>query len=256
MLNAWYDREMLNETLLDDPIFDSTDDLPPGFFGNIEAELATRGVAYPEFVEFPDPMPKRTIFWNADTGNYFTDNLDDGSWGTLSVAVESLEAAGFESAFDDSINDAPDVDMNLGTMVFLKSGGMVFSGSESKVISYNEYYGFLRLAKNWLSHQDDVVLAYSFIQYHPVFWHRRDAEKRPFDWTTDDGTRPLWVHPSYNDKGNIVVMMEIGSAIPPLRERFYREHRMDVWGSSFDDAYIQTAKKIHNFYYLDGSSRE
>lgn len=246
---------MLNEKVLNDPIFDSTEGLDEKFFYNIEEELAKRGVKYPAFVEFEPAKGIRKIYWNAMTGLYYTDELDEARWDKLSTAVDALEAAGFESEFDESINSAPDVDMNLGGMVFLANGGMALGASEPRVLAYNNYYGFLRTAKSWLDHQDDVVLAYSFIQYHPVFWHREDATNKPFDWTTDNGMKPLWINPAYGDDGKIVVMMEIGSTIPPLREKFYREPQMDVWGKSFDDAYIQTAKKIHNFYHLDGSAR-
>lgn len=245
---------MLNDNLLDDSIFDSTDDLDNGFFGNIEAELAKRGIHYPDFVDFAAPKTAHTIYWSPDTGLYSSAALD-ATWGKLSEAVSAMENAGFDSVFDESINDAPDVDMNMGSMVFLTSGGIVFSGSEDKIIAYNNFYGFLRTAKSWLAHQDDVVLAYAFIEHHPIFWHRNDAVNRPYDWTTDHGVKPLWIHPTYNKDNKVVVMMEIGSTIPPLREKFYREHQMDVWGSSFDDAYIQLAKKIHSFYYLDGSPR-
>ena len=255
MLNGLlcYDSGMLTDDLLDDPIFDSTDGLDEKFFYSIEEELAKRGVNYPSFVEFEKPRGISKVFWDAEAKNYHTYQLD-GRWDTLKQVVDALEVSKMEAIFDESINGAPDVDMNMGSMVFLTSGGIVFGASETKVLAYNNFYAFLRTAKSWLQHQDDVVLAFSFIENHPIFWHRNAPETRPFDWVTNGGTKPLWINPAYNKDG-LVVMMEIGSTIPPLRQKFYREHRMDVWGSSFEDAYLQIAKKIHSFYSLDGDPR-
>lgn len=249
---------MLNEKVLDDPIFDSTDDLDEIFFHAVEKELAKRGVFYPSFVDFEPSQENPKVSWHADTSTYSVEGMEQ-RWTSLATLAKEINELGYDIYLTSELEESPEVDFIAGQMAFLTvnhgDGEMVFGKSEGRELEINNYYGFLRTAKSWMQHQDDVVLAYSFLQYHPAFWYRYTHANGSQSWVTDDGMKSLWTNPAYHE-GKLVVMLELGSAIPPQRVNHYREHRLDVWGTSFEDAYIQLAKKVHKFYSLDGEERK
>lgn len=253
---------MLNEKVLDDPIFESTDELDEEFFKDAEKELAKRGVAYPSFVKFSEDNVIRKVLWDPETNTYSVEHMPD-TWSSIkdlhSALDTHIQAKRIDVEVDAALESSPEVQRVVGQTVFFENHGedeaITFGRVEDRILEINQFYAFLRLAKRWMATPDDVVLAYSFIQYHPAFWYQHVFHTNKTAWISDNGMKPLWISPAY-DEGSLVVMMEIGSAIPPERTKHYREHRLDVWGSSFEDAYIQLAKKVHTFYHLDGSERK
>ena len=258
---------MMDDTILENPLFnnDEAKENDADFYENIEKHLASIGVSLPEFYTFDKPKKKHVISWSEDAG--YTATGLQGTWKSLAEIYDYIEdKLKHDADFDVSARQSPQADCKDGEqrmgMVFLKAldGERSVRGLigpiDYRQMAYYSYYSFLMCAKEWLAHPDDVVLAHSFLQHHPVFWSRHSPDTRPNEWDTDNGLSSLWVQPTYNDAGETVFMMEHGAAVPPLRREHYHDPRLDVWESTYEKALIKTAVLTHRFFALDGSERK
>lgn len=257
----------MDDKILESPIFDSENEetQSAGFYQSIETHLNEAGAFYPDFMTFEQEKDKCVISWSKETG--YTATGVEGSWDSLAAIYDHIEGELFMDAdFDMSVRQSPDVhkpeNARENGVVFLKPEGNnpgvrgLIPSVDHRNIDVYGYYGFLCTAKEWLKKQEDMVLAYAFLQHHPAFWYRPDPETRPNQWVTDNGLHSLWVCPTYNDEGKTVVMMEHGAAVPPARDHHYHDPRLDVWAPTFEDGYVQTAKLLHKYFALDGSERK
>jgi hypothetical protein len=251
---------MLNDDILNHAIFNQ-DGLPDdeSSFHNIETILADAGVTYPAKVTWEDPKPVVTIKYNKEYGVFTADGMRE-RWDSIITAYDSLDKRNVDIEFDESIRESPEVDDDSGlTMLGIKQKGTNFHRGligrvDSRPLDFNTYYSFLLVAKAWIADQDNWVLAYNFIQLHPVFWSCPRPEQYPHQWDFDSGHGSLWVAVSTNKDGP-VVMMEHGSSVPPRHNHHYHDFRLDVWAPSFENGYVQMAQKVHKFFTLDGEER-
>lgn len=251
---------MINDSVLEHEIFVDRDNRPDDFFTNIEFYLHQAGVEMPSFYTFKEVKPFNEISWSAEKG--YTATGVEGSWDSMSELNDHIEnVLGNDVTFHRSALKSPDVEDNLGgDMIFLKdklnkgSARMLFSPPPYRALAHWHYYQFLGTARYWLENQTDMVAAYSFLESHPAFWSRHTME-HPDTWAQDKGLSGLWIDVSKRQDGSPIVMLEHGSAVEPERIRHYHDPRLDVYADSFEEAYIQLAKKVHEFFALDGSER-
>lgn len=246
----------LDELIMTHPMFDLETE-GAKYFEDIVEHLAEAGIEYPTFVTFDVPKNVRVIEYS--DGTYYAKDFG-GKYELFKEIYADIREAGLEADFGQSALESPQVSSTFGGMVFLKAepgsyGSQCLIGPvDHKQLEYYGYYSFLRTAKEFILNPDNVVNAWHFINTHPAFWYRYQ-ENRPNSWATEDGHHSVWVYPTYNKDG-IVVMMEHGGTVAPHYLNHYHDFRLDVWGTSFEDAYIQLAKKTHKFFNLDGSERE
>lgn len=245
---------MFDEKLLYTPEFDALD----SGIESVKASFEAAGLVYPEFVTSNPEKDIHVIFWKKDLG--FTSPNIFGFFEDIEEIYDHIEKTlNSDAEFDKSTLDSGQIrDAFLGYTLTKKSesGGhrMLLGPFNYEDSRLTGYINFLQLAKRYIAEPDNVVLAYEFIQYHPAFWYRyRDGHKN--DWSTEDGHKSVWVYPTFNKEGNLVVMLEHGSTVSPEYKEHYHDFRLDVWGTSFEDAYVQLAKLVHKFFYLDGSER-
>jgi hypothetical protein len=252
---------MLSDDILNHPIFDRSFDTEEDF-NNIEAILKEEaGIIMPEKFTWEAPKKVATIFYKpVEDGLDFYSNELGISMPDIEDLYSEIHKKGFDVAFDDSVFAAEGVEKGFLSGAEKKQGKgftrMLFDAYDPRPLDFANFFHFLKLAKKWRDNQDDWVLAYQFIETHPMFWSVSNYEKYPHVWRTDEGHSTLWVHATKNDKGEPVVMLEGGSSVPPHHNHHYHDHRIDVWGKNFEDAYIQFAKNIHRDYSLDGLHRE
>lgn len=250
---------MLDDSILNHPLlnYESEKTLE---FDKIAEEMQKAGITYPSKITFD--KPETTVRISYSNGFYYVEDTR-GMFNTLDEAysyVQSLENCG--SIFDQSILDLPGVESGLfgddGITVKLPNGcvRLLFGPTDNTNLYASEYRQYLMLAKNWFKNQDNWLAAYHFIGSHPIFWHRTRPDKYPNEWVTDGGHTGMWVYPTQNDKGEQVVMLEHGQSVEPTHQHHYHDPRLDVWGTSFEDAYIQMAKLIHKYFTVDGDERK
>lgn len=129
------------------------------------------------------------------------------------------------------------------------------TSTDSRILQYRSYLGFLQNALAYLKNPTDFMLAWNFLDHHPFAWYRWNKE-RPDDWATEGLISKMWLQPTYDKEGNILFMMEAGAAVEPERTSHYHDPRLDVYAPSFNDAIIEMAALVHKFFHLDGSERE
>jgi len=251
---------MLNDDILNHSIFNQ-DGLPDdeSSFLNIETILADAGVTYPTKVTWEDPKPVVTIKYIKEYGVFAAEGIRE-QWDSIVDAYDSLDKKNVDIEFDESIRESLEVDTDSNlTMLSIKQKDSKFHRAligrvNSRPLDFNTYYSFLLTAKEWLTDQNNWVLAYNFIQEHPAFWSRPRPEQYPYEWDFDGGHGSLWIGVSTNKDGP-VVMMEHGASVPPLHNHHFHDFRLDVWAPNFEDGYVQMAQKIHKFFSLDGEDR-
>jgi hypothetical protein len=254
---------MIDEEVLKDSLFSDSHENEKGFYESVESRLTALGISYPEFAEIEPSPTCHTISWSEENEEYTASGLDL-SWERLEDAYRHIQKMGHDAAFDDSALNSPDVESSLGAdMVFLKpdtedarSAGLLIGPVNHREIAFYHYYGFLRTAKAYTEDPTDFLKSYYFLQGHPAFWTRSDPERFPYSWNTSSGTASISSFPTVDRDGNVVISMEHGSAVPPLRASRYHDPRLDVWAPTFEQAYIEMAARTHKYFTLDGEKRE
>lgn len=207
-------------------------------------------VDYPEDVEYPESK-RSELFDN------------------IVAAYESVNIRVIDPIFDESLPELKDSDNDKG-MVFAESelgpgfAAMLISSTEDdslKILKYS-YINWRNTAEEYLAHTDDFLMSYYFLDGHPCFWTRKldnsGNPRDPFDWNTSGHAMNLWSSPSFSKKNSTGVSfeMEAGAHLAPNYTTHGRDFRMDVYGTSYEDAIIQTAARIHKFFDLEGNERE
>ena len=250
---------MLDDSILDHHIlsYEAEETLK---FENIAEEMQKAGMTFPSKMTFDEPeIPTRISYSN---GFFYVEGIR-GMFKTLEQAYDHVRSAkNCGAVFDESVRELPDIEGGFldedGITMNLPNGmqRIFFGPTDNTNLDAAKYRQYLMTAKEWLTNQDDWLMAYSFIEDHPIFWHRSRPEEFPNQWNTSEGHNGMWVAPARNDKGEVVVMLEHGRSKEPAHQYHYHDPRLDVWGSSFEDAYIQMAKKIHKYFTVDGDERE
>jgi len=256
---------MINDSILNDPLFADKANEEDGFYDSVEQRLSAIGVSLPEFFTFEPAKERRVIVWNPEAQEYTTEGPDGVgySWERLSNAYREIEHMGFDADFDESVLSSPDVESSLGTdMIFMKperegapSAELLIGPVNNRGIQYYHYYSFLQTAKTYLEESSDFLRSYQFLRMHPAFWTRPDAERNPYYWNTDGGVSSASLSVTQDDKGNVVICLEHGAAVPPERTMRYHDPRLDVYAPTFEQAIIDLAAETHKYFALDGDER-
>lgn len=114
----------------------------------------------------------------------------------------------------------------------------------------SSYLGWLDVAVEYEKDPGNFALAYHFAKGHPAFWTRRD--KNSNDWVMD---RELYTEVYTDENGKTTVGFEDGQAVPPERVMHYHDIRLDSWGDTFEEAYIDLANRIYTYFEVDGTER-
>ncbi len=121
------------------------------------------------------------------------------------------------------------------------------------LIKYH-YYEFLKLDARYHENVEDWVKAYSWLQGHPAFYHRREEFMN--DWIMDNGLKGMWVDVERDRKGNSIVSLEHGEWLNEDRTGGpCHNFKLDSYGSTFEEAYIALAKNVDTHFDVDGNSR-
>jgi hypothetical protein len=254
---------MLDDSILGHLIFDGLPDSADSFY-NIKQILTDAGVTFPAKMTWEPVKPTVLICFSVDSRMFYAKD-QVGEYETLAEIYDAVDRRDVQVKFDESVRLSGEVEDFMGddlSMIGVRSERKGFRriligrGQEGQdTLDYSHYYHFLLQAKQWLADQDDFVKAYSFIQMHPAFWYRPIPERSPYHWATDNGHESVWVCVTRNDKNEPVVMLEHGSSVEPEHTMHYHDFRLDVWAPTFEEAYIDLAKKTHKFFSLDGEER-
>lgn len=136
------------------------------------------------------------------------------------------------------------------------SARMLISHTDLDTIMLTKYryYDFLKLDQRYHENVEDWVVAYSWLQSHPAFYHRQEEYKN--DWITDNGLKGMWVDVYRDRKGNPVVGFEHGEWLEDDRTGVAcHNYKLDSYGSTFEEAYIALAKKVDTHFDVEGNSK-
>lgn len=253
---------MIRDSVLNNRFFDH-EDTSVESYEKCKENLAKLGIFLPK-VTYSEPKLVVTLGYDRKT-KAFHQIIDENTIGPdykdLRELYDYYDHSKVDIDFDESILDSPVTKGSIGLdFISIKSkkrnfSRVLISVVDKKQLDVFHYFKFLCLAKKWIADKDNWVLAYNFIGRHPVFWHRTRTDKFEHEWVLDDGYHSLWTWVTTKD-GKPVVCLEHGSSVPPNHDHYYHDTRLDVYGDTFEDAYIKLAKKIHQYFTIDGEERE
>lgn len=208
----------------------------------------------PRFVTFPEAPTTYFIKVNDEEENPV---YIDGRVGTFAVPSEAYDFINNtllgEAAFE--VTELTRFGSGTGGMFFQTLDNRLLishTQKDSADLLKAEYQQFLKTNESYLADPTNWALAYRWLQTHPAFWHRSSLESS--FWSTDQGLWDKWESVLINDDGEVEVLVEHG---PWLDERTQSslDHRLDAWGSSFEECYVKFAAKVHKYYGVDGFER-
>jgi len=120
-------------------------------------------------------------------------------------------------------------------------------------LAKGRYHSFLESTLRYEKDPDDFRTAWNWLDHHPAFWSRRSEDD--FYWSTESNAH-IWMGVSADREGNTVIMLEHGAAVRDSRTHHYHDLRLDVYAPTYEEAIIQLAAKVYQFFEVDGSARE
>lgn len=113
-----------------------------------------------------------------------------------------------------------------------------------------DYRSFLRDEELYKANPQQVGLAHSYINNHPLFWYSKKNRKGGLEVVTGRGWQRLdfeLFNKTNKETGvtETTVTIETGPGT-------YHDLNLDVWAPSFDAAIIELAEKIHTHYDSHG----
>lgn len=224
----------------------------------------------------PEPALPAAIKFSE--GKYFVHYPENGEYPESAIsgpfenivkAYESINTRETDPIFDESLPELED-SRNRGGMIWVKSD--LGSGFTRSLISSTEDDHLNILRYHWdqwqkstpeyFANPDDFLMAYYFLDGHPCFWTReltsQGEHRDPFSWKMSGHAMNLWSMPQLSKENStgVTFMMEAGSHIAPSYTSHYHDLRLDVYGTSYEDAIIKTAALVHKFFDLEGNERE
>jgi hypothetical protein len=153
---------------------------------------------------------------------------------------------------DDEYDQLPEAEANdshkrPNDLVFIKSkpGFM-----EELMAARSAYRAFLTIRDEWLEDPRNTILAYQFIDHHPIGWHLRNEASTgvPLSHTriaTSGLFSSMMGWQTYCDHHRLLV--------EPLA--FCHDPRLDYVGSDLSDIVVNVAERIDRYYLPNGDDR-
>lgn len=120
-------------------------------------------------------------------------------------------------------------------------------------LAKGRYHSFLESTLRYEKNPDDFNTAWHWLDRHPAFWSHRSEDD--YYWSTESNGR-IWMGVSANREGKTYIMLEHGAAVRGSRTHHYHDIRLDVYAYTYEEAIIQLAAKVYQFFEVDGSERE
>jgi hypothetical protein len=120
-------------------------------------------------------------------------------------------------------------------------------------LAKGRYHKFLESTLRYEKNPDNFRTAWNWLDRHPAFWSHRSEDD--FYWSTENNSR-IWMGVSANREGNTVIMLEHGAAVRDSRTHHYHDLRLDIYAPTYEEAIIQLAAKVYQFFEVDGSERK
>lgn len=227
-------------------------------FEETEERLKAVGISMPEFRTFDPVDPVARIRYSEHNNLFYSNHSDIQSLKPYDV-YQDLKEKGFDVEIHQSALDSGQIG-GIDGMWSVESEHKgyriaMIGPVDTRALDFAHFYQWLKEARHWIENQDDFMSAYGFLTGHPAFWKCPRPETHPNEWSTDEGVSTIWSYPSYRKDGSIVMMMETGSMVPPARKHRYHDLRLDTYEGTYELGIIATAKKVHQFFDLDGSER-
>lgn len=213
----------------------------------------------PTFYTFPTPTPvyNAEVIADATAEKGFvvkiTDDQNkpfgDETYYNLTSAYEAIQDVKADCVF------VGDLEVAGADRAFVTEGNRLlisFTDAERISLAKNNYLNFLFSTERYYNNRNDFYMAFLWVKHHPAFWYRHREEYQ--EWETNYSG--FWFEITKNKDNDVVYMLEAGAAIEPARLSHYHDLRLDVYASSFEEAYIQLAALVDKFFNLDGSERE
>lgn len=127
--------------------------------------------------------------------------------------------------------------------------------TERKATLEETFKSFLNLASKYENNPDEFMTAYYFVDSHPAFWTRNKNEKTWY-WNTSGHCNRMHVSPFKDHDDNMFWEIETGSHVEPKYKEHYHSPKLDSYGSTIEEAYLELASLVFKFYNNDGTARE
>lgn len=131
--------------------------------------------------------------------------------------------------------------INLDNMELVKS-------LEQALIQSYQY------AQNYREDPSNFIDAYQYIQSHPAFWWRDNADPDS-PWYTNDYIQQVWAE-HLGKASDYQWALEAGRSVEGDHTHHYHDLRLDVYGIPLEQAYVNLANKVNQVFYDNGVEKE
>lgn len=157
------------------------------------------------------------------------------------------------------------------------SFGMPSSEIMGACLVAHAYEDFLKVVELYEKNTDDPIIAFGFIDSHPMYWHFQKVQSRaprrrrsallpdvtPYDGVPNSAELPEPRIELVTGHGWVRVQVEIlkgkfsfeTSGTPYHIQTNYHDYGLDVYSKSMDEGICELAAKIHANYDLEGNLR-
>lgn len=121
-----------------------------------------------------------------------------------------------------------------------------------------EYEYFLEIAKEYSENPNDFEICYNFVNTHPAFWIR-PLKRNLWHWETYGHCAGhkgrLTLEPFFHEDGTYLWKIETGEHVYPEYDECYYNYRLDAFGNTVEEAFIESARLINKFFNNDGTQK-
>lgn len=214
----------------------------------------------------PNPVKPHELTM-AEDGKFLT-RTPDGVKHTFDELQHAVEHLGdLDFSIDTSVYDATGTDSINGFGITYPVGGS-FSRLVMESTDYsrkkhlaNSYKYSLEATETYLQDPQNFFNAYYFVDLHPAFWVALDFREHPFMWITNGHMNKVRQSVGKYESGGVYIMLETGARVlrnegPKPYSTHYGDYRLEVVGSSYEEAVVKLAEHVHEVFRSDGSERE
>jgi len=216
-------------------------------------------VTLPDFVDFPEP--ELPIYYLKDNGDFYY--LEGTAW-QFKLASEAYDYANNVLKGEVVFGDLRRAEGKKPSKKKNKRDGLVFekhtnrllvsfTKSDKLTLLKHTYASFLEQDKEYQKDPENWAKAYNWVQEHPAFYHRYKEGSN--DWEFQSGWDSKWESVGIDEKGKPSILLEHGPFAEGARVISSHDIRLDTHASTFEDVYVEFAKKVNKFYDTRGESR-
>lgn len=210
----------------------------------------------PEFVKFGRKLPHASI---SDDGTDYRISVDEAEHFDLpSHAYDFLRVNGYEALLGKTPRHPNELGEDATFYCEPGTNRLLLVNYDDEVRRNHlveDYQEFLIKDAAWRTDPDDFYACYDWLSSHPAFWSGHESREGEISWETGFGLGHDGPNVYKGDDGRVRVLLEAGPYMGETRDQHSIDSRLVTVADTYEEAIIDLAKKVDEFYDITGSER-